>query len=321
MKLFDKTGQFAVISSFYALSMLEYKMKIHSHDRYEVMYVTRGDCHIIADNHSFSMHEHQFILLTRNLPHLLYVKKDSPCSLLNIEFCFSNDKNAIDIRELCEISPSFSHMIKETEVPYVVSSDHHQLEYALKDLITHLEEINISSVNARRPFPYTADQNYMTRLLFIRVMLELSQCVTEKQNLPGNTYVKKACAFIAEHFTEEISISDVARYVGISRSYLCSLFSKQHMCSINDYINKERINLAQFLLKSSSFSVTDIAFRCGFNSRQHFRTTFYKYTGINPTEYRSLNNKALNASTGSGKRFLENGNTKSSLLDGDYTLS
>ena len=48
MTLFSPTAQYISISSFYALSLLQYCMKPHAHDRYEIMYVTKGKCSVFV---------------------------------------------------------------------------------------------------------------------------------------------------------------------------------------------------------------------------------------------------------------------------------
>ena len=63
-----------------------------------------------------------------------------------------------------------------------------------------------------------------------------------------------------------------------------------------------------FLLINSSLSITDVAFQSGYNSRQHFGSTFEKYYGMSPRTYRQLNGRNMNPSTGEDYYYIgENG--------------
>lgn len=106
------------------------------------------------------------------------------------------------------------------------------------------------------------------------MLLELSRCLYQGQSTTGALYLKKACDYIRKNLTEELRIPEIARYAGINKSYLQSLFSRQMHCTITDYINRKRLEQAAFLLINSSLTITDIAFHTGYNSRQHFAATF-----------------------------------------------
>ncbi len=75
-----------------------------------------------------------------------------------------------------------------------------------------------------------------------------------------------------------------------------------------EYINNQRLERAQFLLKNSSMNIVDIAFEAGFNSRQHFGYTFQKKYRLSPKQYRKLKGQNIAADTGKWQKSLrENG--------------
>lgn len=316
MKPYDSSIHYASITSYYALSMIQYQMKPHSHDRHEIMYVTNGSCAVITDASKYTLHQHQFIFIAANIRHCLRVDESVPCSILNLEFMFQKEKTKLDIQELLEESLYFQKFFAETQNICIVGTDNQDFGYALKDLIHHLEQLPMHS------FGYSSvnhfEEDYLSRLLFIRTLYELSRCISERKLSASTQYVKLACEYISEHFQENLQIPEIAAAAGINRSYLCTLFSQYQHCTILEYINRKRLEHAKFLLKTSSLTVTDIAFHSGFNSRQHFRTTFYKYEGINPTEYRHLNKRNLEASTGLTKRVLHESGVESLPLAGSF---
>lgn len=288
MRLFSSHTPFITITAFYALSLAEYHMNMHTHDSCEIMYVTKGCCRILVENQEYILQEQEFIFLDSLVPHCLIISDHASCSLLNLEFQFTGKPTSIKITDAAKESPSllsFLHSFQEYSIGY----DSYSLGYSVKDLIIHLEK-NICP---------SQDQIFMIRLLFFRFLLELTACLTNPRKGAGMIYLKKACSYISSHLTEEIRISPLAEFVGINKSYLQALFSKYMNSTITEYINKKRLEQAIFLLINSSLTITDIAFHCGYNSRQHFAKTFQKHYDCSPKTYRSLHGQSVSASTGS----------------------
>ncbi|MBR7133610.1 MAG: helix-turn-helix domain-containing protein [Clostridia bacterium] len=101
-----------------------------------------------------------------------------------------------------------------------------------------------------------------------------------------NPHLKIMLKYISEHYTERISLRDVAEQVSLSPSYCCNLFKQELNTSIYDVIMKERILLAQNYLQSGDLSLVKISELCGFNDYNHFSKYFKKVTGYLPSEYR-----------------------------------
>lgn len=305
MNLYSSSKPYISLTAFYALSLCDYKMNFHSHPSCEIMYVTKGCCHIFVDNENYHLEEHQFIFIDSNVPHRLFIEKSQSCSILNLEFSAQNAKTKIDLSELVKESTLFVKLCKDSS-PYLIGEDIYNLGYSLKDLISQLEQ-TLAPDDLRTPKQKRLqkfDSDYLIRLLFFRMMLELSKCLYHTQSTTGALYLKKACDYIQKNLTEEFRIPEIAAHVGVNKSYLQSLFSKQMHCTITDYINRKKLEQAAFLLINSSLNVTDIAFHAGYNSRQHFAATFEKYYGISPRAYRQLHGKQLKTSTGKD-RFSE----------------
>ena len=55
----------------------------------------------------------------------------------------------------------------------------------------------------------------------------------------------------------------------------------------NNYINKFRMERAAEMLRQTELSMTEIAERTGFSSSRYFSTTFKKYMGVTPTQYKN----------------------------------
>lgn len=303
MKTMETEQLFSDIIAYYALYLTEYHMHMHAHPQCEIMYVINGACDIVMNDRTCTLHKNQFIFLDANYPHMLRITDTEPCSILNLEFSIRSGSGDISLQEIKKESPQFSEFLSNKESVFV-GTDSENLGYALKDLIAHLKAA-----------PVKGQYGYLEKILFYRVLLELSACYCKNKLAPGVIYLRKACDYINTHLTEELRVPDIAAFVGINKSYLHSLFSRHMDCTISAYINNCRLELAAFLLSNSSLSVTDIAFQSGYNSRQHFAATFEKFYGVSPRSYRQLHQKDLEASTGVSQMYrMDDGNWSESVM-------
>jgi len=87
------------------------------------------------------------------------------------------------------------------------------------------------------------------------------------------------------HFTEPISLKDVADAFHISVSHLCHEFSRYNRHSIYDYVLYRRVITACTLLRRGTGPATDVAYRCGFGNYNSFLRAFRKFIGMSPREY------------------------------------
>ena len=98
--------------------------------------------------------------------------------------------------------------------------------------------------------------------------------------------VRRATEYIDEHYSEDISLQQVAEYVGISQGYLSSLFKQKLDIHFIDYVNQVRVNHACVYLQQNYFKTYEIAYKMGFHDEKYFSKVFKKIKGISPSQYR-----------------------------------
>ena len=99
-------------------------------------------------------------------------------------------------------------------------------------------------------------------------------------------HIIRAQKYIREHFSEPITLDILANYLGLHKSYLCTIFKQTTKDSFCTYINKIRIDESKKLLQNTNLSMTEIALSVGFSSSSYFNTIFKKIAGKTPLEYR-----------------------------------
>ncbi|MGL5328497.1 MAG: helix-turn-helix domain-containing protein [Peptostreptococcaceae bacterium] len=102
----------------------------------------------------------------------------------------------------------------------------------------------------------------------------------------SNIYIQKSIEYIHSNYDLDLKIGDICDYLNINKSYFCSIFKKETGYTFTTYLNKFRIEKSKELLKSSDLSILNIALQIGFNNHNYFTTTFKKFTGKNPLQYK-----------------------------------
>ena len=100
--------------------------------------------------------------------------------------------------------------------------------------------------------------------------------------------ISSAIEHINEHYTEQISISDLAELSFISEPHLFRIFKKELGVSPIEYKNELRIKRAEALLSDPECSIGEIALLLGFENACYFSRIFKKFRGISPKKYREI---------------------------------
>lgn len=99
-------------------------------------------------------------------------------------------------------------------------------------------------------------------------------------------WVQQARDLLQERFAEAISLTEVARTVGVHPVHLAQMFNKTYSCTVGEYVRKLRIEFACRELAVSDKPIVDIALAAGFCDQSHFCRTFKRFIGVPPTQYR-----------------------------------
>lgn len=110
--------------------------------------------------------------------------------------------------------------------------------------------------------------------------------LNEKKIDDYSYHVTKAIIYIEQNYYKHLTLQKVADYLGINKSYFCTIFKKVMKQSFCTYIQNLRIEKSKDLLIHTSDSILDIALNTGFSSSSYFNNTFKKSVGQTPLEYR-----------------------------------
>ncbi|MCS2160324.1 transcriptional regulator MelR [Scandinavium sp. H11S7] len=101
-------------------------------------------------------------------------------------------------------------------------------------------------------------------------------------------YVSQMLEFIAANSDKPLTINDIADHIKLNPNYAMGIFQKAMQLTMKQYITTLRINHVRALLSDTDNTILDIAMLTGFNSSSRFYSTFKKYVGMPPQQYRKL---------------------------------
>jgi AraC family transcriptional regulator of arabinose operon len=102
-----------------------------------------------------------------------------------------------------------------------------------------------------------------------------------------DTYAQHAVDFIRNNFAS-ITVNEVAKYIGIHRSYLTSIFKKKFGVSPQEYLLRYKLDVGRRMLLETGVPIQEIAQRVGYDNPLTFSKMFKNVYGISPRGYRKV---------------------------------
>lgn len=100
--------------------------------------------------------------------------------------------------------------------------------------------------------------------------------------------VAKAVEYIEEHYSENLTLQQVAEQIGITGGYLSTLFAQNLDRGFVEYLNEVRIEHACIYLQQNYLKTYEIAYKVGFNDEKYFSRVFKKIKGESPAAFRKM---------------------------------
>lgn len=105
--------------------------------------------------------------------------------------------------------------------------------------------------------------------------------------------LKGVLEFLDKNYNQPISLEQLSRMVGMCPKYFCRVFREVIHRTPIDYVISLRVEKACEILTEDEISITEVAYRCGFNDSCYFARCFKRYTGISPKQYFLSKKKVL----------------------------
>ncbi len=133
------------------------------------------------------------------------------------------------------------------------------------------------------------DEEIILQSLILKLIYMITKDSTQRINInntSGNYLViENSLKYIKEHLTEDLCLEKISRKMSLSPVHFHNTFKTSLGKTLRDYVEEQRIKKAINLLTTTSLTLTQIAFECGFSSQSYFSYVFKRRMKVTPREY------------------------------------
>lgn len=233
----------------------------------------------------------EYAMLGRFFPGALHIMEaDRPADRggeMNLEVLDRAIENTREEKWEEEVESAFDEIFAHRDNRGLLKSFYHSVLILTANKYTqHNFEIPEKLKTELYPFSLMncADQEEIRHKVkgYIRMIHEKIAGESEKDGL-----VQQVIRFLETHYTEDISLTDVANEFFVVPNYLAKKFKEKKNMTAMQYLENFRMEKAADYLRNTEQSVTEIAGKVGYNDANYFTRTFRKRYGISPREYRN----------------------------------
>jgi len=119
---------------------------------------------------------------------------------------------------------------------------------------------------------------------FLRSARETEKFLTQRIRHFGRFH--NVLTYIDDHLCEHLTLAELARVMHLQPNYFGNLFCRNFGVPPLRYLQRRRIERAQFRLHDTAAGVAEIAAELGFCDQFHFSRVFHAIAGCSPLQYR-----------------------------------
>ncbi|WP_262246861.1 AraC family transcriptional regulator [Parapedobacter soli] len=257
------------------------KIGWHFHPEYELTLFTESVGKRFVGDHTDSFGPGDLLLIGPHLPHYMrndeiYYRNDSDLRIRAIVVHFTEDFIGGQFFDIPEMG-----MVKKL------------LNNSLRGIHIYGET---QQVVAKKMEELLTVEGY-ERLICLLDILQLIAHSSEQRMLSSIGYensfslndadrINSVFEYVLQHFTEDISLAEVAAHVHMNASAFCKFFKSRTGKTFTYILNEIRIGHACRLFIEQDISVSEVCYACGYNSLSYFNRKFKLITKYSPMDYR-----------------------------------
>ncbi len=235
----------------------------HLHGAIEMIYVTRGTLEVGIRQDLFHMEKGDFAIVFPEVIHhyQVFCSEKSVATYLLVNPIMSGSYNTILQQKL----PKDPVIKKENLHP---------------DIVYAMENLSPTEEGAAADIIHQA----FLQIILARALPQLD--LMDRSDLQDDDLIYRTVRYIAEHFTENISLTSMAEDLYVSPYTLSRVFSNTFHRNFNRYLNESRLQYACTLLSQTDQTITEICMNTGFESQRTFNRVFQDIYHMSPRDYR-----------------------------------
>ncbi len=246
---------------------------LHWHETLEFLYPLNGDAELLMEGAKYHLPRKNLTVIESRQAHSMLIPGEQA---MNICVHVSKDKLKSYLPDI--------HLYQIRCMPDEISDEQFPFYYEICQLMSQLTKLYLLETPE---VPLESDGiilQVLARLLrYFSVRLEgeasdSSQLLTER--------IHQILPWVEEHYSESISLTDVAEQLSISREYFCRLFHQNMGITFQQYLTGIRLNHVYQDLVHTDTPIAEVMEMNGFTNQKRFNASFKNLYGCTPSELR-----------------------------------
>ena len=239
---------------------------LHTHPFTELFYVVDGKGEFNIQGQRFPVKANDFVIINPQVEHTELSSPDEPLEYI-----------VLGIRGL-----SFSNLtpVSEGGPPFSFFNLRDEQKDILRYLNAMVQEATSQSMS------YELVCHNLLEILLIKILRHQHFDLEVGKQSKATKDISFIKHYLETYYHESIQLEDLASMTHLSRFYISHSFKKEIGMSPMEYLIDIRIKESKILLRTTNYSISQVADIVGFTTPTYFSKQFRKSTGISPTDYR-----------------------------------
>lgn len=249
----------------------------HWHPEIELTLIQKGEMIYQVNDNRYHLKEGEGLFCNTNVLHSGHGISGEDCQYLSVTF---------HPRLLYGYSSSFmqtkymNHILKN---PSLSSIHFIKQEIWQKEILERIEKLRVLKEEALVSFELQMQITLLEIWQRIYENVETKEVVEHGRDIER---IRQILQYIQKHYTENITLEDLAEQIHLCKSESCRLFKRYMNETMFAYLLDYRIERSLELLRQTDWSITQIAGCVGFVSAGYYARIFRRKMGCSPLEYR-----------------------------------
>ena len=257
----------------------------HWHYEFQLTYVVRGTISVFFNQQTIDLHEGQGIYINPEVPPMIRDRSDSDAMFISLDGSpklLTSFPNSVFERGY--VKPVFCSSAADAVIldPGV---------FWQKKILD--EAMSIEQDYKSRSFGWELAVSSSLYAIWKELVCHLQESLAEHDapaadgaRMRRDQRIKEILSYIREHFTEKITLDEIAKHLHLSTNECCRFFKKNMNVTLFEYITEYRLSKSMELLEHTDLPVSQIAYESGFGSSSYFIEKFRKNVGMTPASFR-----------------------------------
>lgn len=252
---------------------------LHWHDEMELVVIKKGQGYVSVDFDKHLVHSGDIIMICPGCLHA--IEQDTSYKMEYENIIFKPELLSSGANDLCMLQYMKPLLDGTLPVEHFLTPAHEVFE-SLSNCIRQIDLVCADQTTGWQ----LAVKSALFYFFFLLISERQKKTVSISHNPKSLEKMKTVLKYVEEHYTEKLTIDDMAKLTFYSKSHFMKFFKVHMGTGFTEYLNDYRLAMAARLLKSSDESILMIAEESGFDNLSYFNRIFKRKYGVSPGSYR-----------------------------------